>query len=73
MTARAAARGNQVIAEEGLDKPPSAGIIGVVRGQCPNGMQMVGQHNNRSEREWTLQPGSAKRCSQSGDLFDGGG
>ena len=70
MTARAAASRNQVIAEEGLDKAPSAGIIGVIRGQCPNGMQVVGQHDDRVDREWTLPPGSAKCCSLGGDFID---
>jgi hypothetical protein len=70
ITPRAAGRRNHVIAEERFDNTPSAGIIGVLRRQRPNGMQMVWQHDDRLDPEWTLPPGSTKCRAQRSDFID---
>ena len=48
----------------GFDEPPARGKIGIARRQCPNAMQMVGQHDDCVQFERAGFAHDAKRGAQ---------
>ena len=56
--------GRQAMREDRLDKTPSQRKIGIVFGQCPDGMQVIGENDDRIDIERMTPPNIAKRLAQ---------
>jgi hypothetical protein len=56
--------------EEAFDSPPSTGEVAIVGGQCHDRVQVIGQDDDRIDRERTFAPGHAKGRTQSDYVVD---
>ena len=60
--------GSDAAQERRLDQPPAGGEVCVALGQGPHRVQVIGQHDNRIDRERMMSVGLAKGATQGIDV-----
>ena len=61
-----------VLREARLDQLPARGVVGVIRWQGPEGVQVIGQDHDRFNSEWPLSLRNAERLAQCIHMGDQG-
>ncbi len=70
VTLEVRARVEQAGTEVPFDASPPGGKVSVIRGQCKDRVQVIGQDHNSIDRKWSFLPGHTKGRAKRGDVID---